>query len=255
MIEQIISSSNNSIIKHIKSLNIKKNREKYNQYIIDGLRIVKHAIENNENIECIIITKEFKKSDNYKELSLKQYKKYIVDTKIMKILAETENPQGIIAIINKKEKTLDDLGDILILDRIQDPGNMGTLIRTADAAGFSTVIIVKGSTDPFSQKSLRSTMGSIMVLNILYSDDIVSDIMELKKKGYIVYSSALDNGINFRKINFNKSKILIVGNEANGISKSLLNISNKKIYIPMTGAVESLNASIAGAILMFEMNK
>lgn len=257
MIEQIITSINNPIVKHVKQLITKKAREKNQQYIIDGLRIVKHALDNKEELDCVIITQEYKASEQFKSImnQLKDIKVYVVDLNIMKHFVETENPQGIIGVVNRKDETVEDLGTILILDRIQDPGNIGTLIRTADAAGFNTVILVKGCTDPFSQKALRSSMGSVMTLNIVSSEDILADIKKLHEDGYKLYSAALENGKDFRSVSYENKKALVIGNEANGISNEILEISDEKIYIPMFGAVESLNASIAGGILMFEMNK
>lgn len=255
MIEKIIESANNKIIKHVKSLKTKKYREKNYQYIIDGLRIVNHSLEYENLLEYIIVTDTFRKTNSFFELKFSEScLVYIIDDKLMDLLIETETPQGIIAVMNRT-KTSTIKGSVLVLDRIQDPGNIGTLIRTADASGFESIIIVKGSTDPYSQKALRSSMGSIMTLNIIFSDDIKIEIVDLQKKGYKVYSAALEDGIDFKKINYEDKKVLIIGNEANGISEDLLLISDKKVFIPMIGAVESLNASIAGGILMFEMNK
>ncbi len=257
MIEQLIESPNNSIIKNLKALKTKKTREKQNQYIVDGFRIVKHALDNKEKVDFIVISSEFKKSQQYTEISavLNNIKVYIVDIKLMKLFVETDSPQGIVAVINKKTNVSDDLKSILILDRIQDPGNIGTLIRTADAAGFSTVVLVKGCTDAFSQKALRSSMGSIMNLNIITSNDILNDVSKLQEDDYKIYGAALEGGVSFRTIDFPIKKALIIGNEANGISKELLDVCDKKVYIPMIGEVESLNASIAGGVIMFEMNK
>lgn len=256
MIDQIIKSTNNPIIKHVKQLKTKKTREKSNQYLVDGLRIVKHALEIKGCIEYLLVTAEYKDSIHFESIaqSLRDIKVYTIESKLMKVLVETESPQGIMAVVNKRDASNID-GAILILDRIQDPGNIGTLIRTADAAGFSTVMLAKGCTDPYGQKALRSSMGSIMNMNIVNSDNILHDVERLKSDGYFIYSAALENGESFRNVDYNEKKALVIGNEANGISDDMLNISNKRIYIPMIGDVESLNASIAGGILMFEMNK
>ena len=255
MIEKTIESVNNKIIKHVKSLKTKKYREKNHQYVIDGLRIVNHSLKYESLLEYIIVTDTFRKTNSFLKLKFSQScLVYIIADKLMDLLIETETPQGIIAVMNKSRTSVIN-GSVLILDRIQDPGNIGTLIRTADAAGFGSVIIVKGSTDPYSQKALRSSMGSIMTLNIIFSSDIKTEVINLQKKGYKVYSAALEGGVDFRKVNYDNEKVLIIGNEANGISEELLLISDKKVFISMIGAVESLNASIAGGILMFEMNK
>lgn len=256
MIEQVIESYNNKIAKHTKKLKSKKYRDKSGEYIIDGLRIVKHALELNNIVKYIIVSEEFRKTDHYFEISdlLEDIKVYIVHKNMMSEFSETESPQGIIAVIEKVEKNIKELGSVLILDRIQDPGNIGTLIRTADASGFETVIISKGSTDPYSQKALRSSMGSIMNLNLKFSEDLIEDIKSMQSDGYKIYSAALENGVDYKQINYNNKKSLIIGNEANGIDKEILELSDQSVFIPMHGKVESLNASIAGGILMFEMN-
>ena len=145
--------------------------------------------------------------------------------------------------------------DILILDKIQDPGNLGTILRTADAAGISTVICTKGTTDIYSPKVVRSAMGSLMHLKILFIDDYES-LNILKKNGYKIISSSLENALDYNVLSTIQSKIAIVlGNEANGIDNKLLNLSDLKVKIPLYGAAESLNVGIAGGILMYKLKE
>nr|WP_255813407.1 RNA methyltransferase [Acidaminobacter sp. JC074] len=166
----------------------------------------------------------------------------------MKTLVETETPQGILAIVKIEEVPLRE-GPVLFLDKIQDPGNLGTLIRTAEAAGFGGVILRKGCTDPYSQKSIRSSMGSIVSIPVLMGRDI-DDLMKLD---YKIYGAALEGGKPYRDFTYDVKTLLIIGNEGNGITDEVLDICHERIYIPMKGDVESLNASIAGGILMFEI--
>lgn len=245
---QEITSRENLKIKGFAQLKSKKGRHKHRAYIIDGLRIVEHAIKYRVAIQGIIITHDFMEGHLDFVHSLSDYSVYLVTDKILADLVETKTPQGICALVAMEERPMEK-GKILFLDGIQDPGNMGTLIRTADAAGFSGVVLSPGCTDPYSQKSIRSSMGSIMSIPIWQNKNI--DILE-EYKGCI-YGAALEGGLAYQNFKYPDQAVLVIGNEANGISESVLDFCDYKIYIPMIGAVESLNASIAGGILMFAM--
>lgn len=178
-------------------------------------------------------------------------KSYILNEKMFNNISDTVNSQGVIGIFKIQIKNqLENLNEkmILLLDKIQDPGNLGTIIRTADAAGIKTILFTKGTTDPYSPKVVRSAMGSIFYMNIIQLDNI--DL--LKQKGYTIVSSALEDSINYKDLKINGKTILVLGNEANGVSKEILKISDTKVKIPIYGKAESLNVSIAGAILMYE---
>ena len=240
---KLITSKDNSFIKSVLKLKTKKGRQKTGEFILDGYRIVMHAIENNIELTAIIMTEEFSKAHEVEFAN-----KIITSESIMKTLVETESPQGIIAIAKIKELPIKN-GPVLFLDQIQDPGNLGTLIRTAEAAGFGGVMLRKGCTDPYSQKSIRSSMGSIVSIPIitgLETDDLL-------KLDYKIYGAALEGGKPYKKVSYPSESVLIIGNEAGGIAKEVLDIVHERVYIPMKGDVESLNASIAGGILMFEI--
>lgn len=241
---KVITSKDNGFIKDVIKLKTRKGRQKSGQFILDGYRIVKHAIENKASIAHVIVTEQFL---NHHGLD---YDGSIIQVTedIMKQLVETETPQGIVAIVSTESRSIE-RGPILFLDQIQDPGNMGTLIRTAEAAGFSGVMLRKGCTDPYSQKSIRSSMGSIVSIPILMNQDI-EDLLALD---YRIYGAALEGGKPYKAVTYDESCVLVIGNEGNGITDEVLNIVNDRIYIPMKGDVESLNASIAGGILMFEI--
>lgn len=239
-----LESRQNSIIKNFVKLQSKKGRLDQNKYIVDGLRIVKHALDVNA-LEAVIVTEKFYKSP---QMDFDFDTIYTVTEALMKILSETDHPQGILGVVKHIEKPLGK-GKILFLDAVQDPGNMGTLIRTADAAGFTGVLLRKGCTDPYNQKSLRSSMGSIMSMPIRVGVDKEDLLLE----GYTVFGAALEGGKGYKSYTYPEQAVLVIGNEGNGISKEILDLCHHKVYIPMLGDVESLNASIAGGILMFEM--
>lgn len=244
-----VESKQNNMVKHLQKLKTKKGRFQNQQYIIDGLRIVNHAIEHGLTLVYLIVSQSFSETEHFSQFDGHVEVVYIVPDSLLKSIVDTESPQGVIAVVNMENKTLGS-GKILFLDEVQDPGNIGTLIRTADAAGFTGVILKKGCTDPYAQKALRSSMGSIMSIPILINQS--EEILETLD-GYTIYGAALEGGVSYKKMHYPDQAVLVIGNEGNGISKSVLNRCNKKVYIPMIGAVESLNASIAGGILMFEM--
>lgn len=241
-----IESKQNNIFKGWMKLKTRKGRKQSQAFILDGLRIVEHAISEHADIEAIVIAKSFEdKWDIETEIE-----SYLIPDDLFKMLIETEHPQGILAIVKIPELQIKE-GKVLYLDGVQDPGNMGTLIRTADAAGFSGVVLRIGCTDPFNQKALRSSMGSILSIPLIQNDDLSF----LKSYRGSIYAAALENGKSFRQVDFDDNAVLVIGNEGNGITNEVLELASERIYIPMIGAVESLNASIAGGILMFEMQK
>ncbi|MBN2797143.1 MAG: RNA methyltransferase [Clostridia bacterium] len=242
---KFIESKQNPLFKQWLKLNTRKARKQSKTFIVDGLRIVEHALESGL-IETIVMSESY----HQKVAFTFDVQVYVVPDQHFKLLIETENPQGILGIVKEPELPLKS-GKILYLDGIQDPGNMGTLIRTADAAGFSGVVLRSGCTDPFNQKALRSSMGSILSIPLILNDDL----SYLRNCNTKIYAAALENGVNYRHINYPDESVLIIGNEGNGISDEVLELADQRIYIPMIGAVESLNASIAGGILMFEMQK
>lgn len=244
-----ITSKQNPFLKQVLKLHSKKGRLKQGEYILDGLRIVSHAIEQKCDISCLIVTEDF--VDQLMKLDYDGVV-YKVSDSIMKMIVETETPQGIAAVIKISVPKLV-AGKILLLDKIQDPGNLGTLIRTADAAGFTSVMLRKGCTDPYSQKSLRSSMGSIVSIPVLINQDI-DDIVSIKSS-HRIYGAALEGGTPYQQITYSDQSVLVIGNEGNGISSEVLELVDQRVYIPMHGDVESLNAGIAGGILMFEMVK
>lgn len=244
-----ITSKQNAFLKQVFKLNTKKGRLIQGEYILDGLRIVNHAIKNQVTISCVFVT-----DNGLEQIKTSDYSGviYKVPDAIMKMIVATETPQGVAAMVKIIEPTLQS-GKILFLDKIQDPGNLGTLIRTAEAAGFSSVLLSKGCTDPYSQKSLRSSMGSIMSIPVIINQEL-ENLIDLKKS-HKVYGAALEGGRPYQTISYDDKSIMIIGNEGNGISKEVLDLVDERVFIPMYGEVDSLNASIAGGILMFEMVK
>ena len=163
------------------------------------------------------------------------------------------------AVAKRKEYTLESILknaqeplSLLILDGLQDPGNLGTLVRAGEGAGVSGIIMSENTVDIYNPKVIRSTMGSIFRVPFIYVKDLKEVIDKLNSKGILVYASSLEGAIEYDRPDYKKDTAFIIGNEAAGISKEILDITDKKIKIPMLGEVESLNAAVAGSILMYE---
>ena len=259
----MITAKDNDKVKYTKSLLKSKNRNKESKFIIEGYRILTLAIECNAKIDYVFINEEFEKKTEHVEFleifKSKNINTYKTTNKIFNELVDTESTQGILAVVKFNQRTIqENLKDehrfVVILDRIQDPGNMGTIIRTADAAGVDAIIALKGCVDIYNPKVIRSTMGSIFDMNIIHATQEES-VRLLKLKNFDIVSSYLDTDNYYDKVKYNYKTALVIGNEANGINDELVSKSDVLVKIPIYGKAESLNAAISSAILMYEIKK
>lgn len=254
---QIITSKDNENIKNIRKLKERKYRDLNNKYIIEGIRILKEAIEENAKIDTIVICEDYSKDNSLDKKLLYEIAKYnciYVDRKVFSVLTDVQNPQGILAVIekNSSEENIDYNQDmIVLLDGIQDPGNLGTIIRTIDSVGLNQVIISKETADTYSPKVVRSTMGAIFRVNVIESMDLINTIKTLKKHKFKVHATSLNSEKDIYNIDYNKTCI-VIGNEGNGVTKEVIEASDDSIKIPMLGKTESLNASVATGIILYE---
>ena len=271
----VITSSSNPKIKYIQSL-IKKpdKRRSDNVYVVEGVRMVLDAPLS--DIRCVYVRSELVPdsgatqsasdiaSDN-NDISLFLGKCYdnnidvvAVSGNLLKHISQTVTPQGIVAIVRRREmETVSDKDTYLMLEDIQDPGNLGTLLRTAEAAGIDTVIMSRGCVDIYNPKVIRSTMGTIYRLPFYICKDEAEwfgIIRELKSDGVLIYGGSLRDSTNYADIDYTKRCAVVIGNEGRGITESTLDMI-KSVHIPMHGDIESLNASVAGSILMYEINR
>lgn len=256
-----IQSSQNNTIKEIKALHLKKNRDTQGLYFIEGIRFVSDAIDNEQTIVKVIISDKLESLNGGGKLIERVTavcdECSLVPEKLFKEISDTQTPQGILAVLKKSEFVFDTIiregNSVVILDSLQDPGNVGTIIRTADAAGVSAVILTKGSVDLFSPKLIRSTMGSVFHIPIFEGLIINETIDLLKKAGYKVIASHLDGTNNYYDEDLIGKSAIIVGNEANGISNETSELADRLVKIPMPGKAESLNASVAASIMIYEI--
>ncbi len=246
---QKITSTSNDRIKFLKTLKSKKGRNENGTYLIEGKRAVLDALAHSVKFNCILV-EENSDLDILCECEIIE-----VSRRVIEALSETSSPEGIIA-----EAFIPDLsfdvkkvkGLTIFLDRLQDAGNLGTIIRTADALGAGTVILSQECVELYNPKTVRATMGSIFNIPIMLADESIATLDELKKAGYTVYSAAL-KGENFNSVKNIESKksCIVIGNEGNGICEEILRASDKIVTLPMAGNAESLNAAIAAGILIY----
>lgn len=252
-----ITSKENQLIKHIIKLKEKKYRKEYNEYIIEGVKIVEEAIEEKAKIKQIIISEDAINSELVQKHLKEKLQKidYIqVPSNIFKLISEVEKPQGVLAVIEKENggENIDYNQDlILALDDLQDPGNLGTIIRTADSVGLNQILISKGTTDPYNSKVIRSTMGAIFRVKIVECEDLKQTLKRLQENNFKVMVTDLGTDKSIYDIKLQKN-VIVIGNEANGVSKEIKKIADTKAIIPMFGKTESLNASIATGVILYE---
>lgn len=253
---EIIQSKNNLLINETKKLKQKKYRFKNNQFLIEGFRFVLEALKSDFEVPMIFVSERSK--DRWESFDInnrlqKNTKVYWTSEHVLKLLSDTDTPQGIVGVVDNREIAVENKeGFYVLVDKIQDPGNMGTIIRTAHASKAHGVIITKGTVDIYNEKTLRATMGSIFHVPII-QENYLERVNFLKEKGFKLVVSSLDTDKNFYDVDLKDKIIIAVGNEGNGISDEIYEMADIKVKIPMPGGSESLNVSVAAGIMMFEI--
>lgn len=248
-----ITSTSNSTYKYIKSLMQKKTRQKNGQFTVEGIKSVHDAVNSDWEIDKIVVSEQFYDTENFDYPSETDI--YKIPPAMFNALCDTDSPQGIMAVLNMKscsELNIDNSKVYIYCDKLNDPGNLGTIIRTADAINAGGVLLSEGSVDIYSPKSIRATMGSFFHISI-YEKVTYDTLKNIQNSGFKIVSGALiDNSITHIECDMTKPVVLVVGNEANGVSAEILNMSDECVKIPILGNAESLNVSVAAAVLMYE---
>lgn len=248
----MITSRQNNQVKAWIKLNRKKEREKTNLFIAEGFHLVEEAIKSQMFIKELIISEKI--SDDLPNY-IKGYPQTVISDELSKVIAETETPQGIFAVVGMPKQSNQVHSKIILLDQVQDPGNLGTIIRSADAAGFTQVICGKGTVDPYNAKVLRSGQGSHFHLDI-QTADLNEYIPKLKHQSMTIYGTDLSkDSIDYKTVCSKDKVAIIVGNEGSGVNKELLDLVDGTLHIPIKGQAESLNVAVAASILMFHLSK
>ena len=245
-----LTSLKNPKVQEWRSLKEKKAREEQKAFLVEGIRMVREALSSSFEVEALIL-----REDYHPEFDLpSEVPVYLLPVHVFQSVSDTKTPQGIAAVLSLK--TLDASGPHLIaLDGVQDPGNVGTIIRTADAAGFDGVILSPDCADLYSPKVLRSTMGSIFRLGFAFPASLPDMLNTLKKDGYSVISSQLDGDPFYERKEISSPFVLIIGNEGNGISEAVKAVATHRFRLPMRGGAESLNAAVAAGIMMYDLTR
>ena len=231
MMEKVTKSQ----IKLVKSLQLKKNRDELGLFVAEGAKCVEELRKSFELVHL------YREGENASRTDIEQ-------------MSGLKTPQGIVGVFRKRPMEevgwmMDDL--VIALDGIQDPGNLGTILRTVDSANLRQIVISKETADVFNSKVVRSTMGAIFRINVIKSEDLVNDLISMKEHGFKIVVTALDTDDSVYDIDYMK-KVIVIGNEANGVSKEVQDVADNKVKIPMLGKTESLNASVAAGIMIYE---
>ncbi|MBQ3435775.1 MAG: RNA methyltransferase [Bacilli bacterium] len=241
----LITSSDNERVKKYIKLKQKKYREKYNEFIVEGEHLVLEA-KRSGIVKEIILEKD--------EVIPLDGEKIYLPYEIIKKISTNENPPKVMALCEKKENEKELGNKILLIDGVQTPGNLGTIIRSAKAFNVDTIILSENTVDLYNPKVLRATQGMLFHINI-YTDDLKEVIEKIKKEGIPVYTTNVNYGEDVRKLTASEKKryALIIGNEAQGVRDEITDLADSKLYIKMNDDVESLNVGVATSILLYEL--
>jgi len=248
-----IESSSNEFFKHLKKLQTKKERDKTSRYIAEGIRAVGDAIKNKADIYAVVLCEGYNP-----DINLDGFKVYVLAPKLFEEVKQTVNSQGIMAVINyhisdAADADFSKYSTLLYLDSVSDPGNMGTIIRSADALGVDAIILSKDCVDIFNPKVVRSTMASLLNVPVLKDTDYTQTFKNLKNAGFDIvgtYPVAENYSCDHK---YSPKTVLVMGNEANGISDEVSHECTTRVTIPMLGRAESLNVATACTVMLYEI--
>ena len=254
----MITSTANAQVKNLAQL-IKKSKARTEQgvYIVEGIKMFQEAPK--EEIVKVYLSEELYDKGTLAE-SLNGVTYEVLKNDVFNHVADTKTPQGVLCVMKQKKYTLDQLTEgtcplMLVLENLQDPGNLGTMMRTAEGAGVTGVLLSRGCVDIYNPKTIRSTMGSIYRVPFLYTDDLLGDMDKLHAKGICTYAAHLKGKGYYDEESYKEPTAFLIGNEGNGLSDELSDKAKQYIKIPMEGKLESLNAAVAAAILMYEASR
>lgn len=239
----LIESVDNKKIKNLRKLHQKKYRDEEKKFLIEGIHLVTEAYKAGNLLEIILI--------NTEEMDFNVPITYVT-ANVMKYLSELDTPYNIIGVCSyQKEKEIGNR--VLMLDNVQDPGNLGTIIRSSVAFNVDTIYLSNNTVDLYNSKVLRACQGMNFYINII-RDDLKSKIIDLKNKGYKIYTTDVNNGNELKSIKTTDKYVIIMGNEGNGVSKEISELSDEKIYINMNENCESLNVAVATSIILYQLS-
>lgn len=252
----MITSTSNPQIKRLMQLQKKsKVRNEENVFVVEGLRMFSEVPK--KRVEKVYISESLHNRKK-QELNLQDFPVEILSDSVFERVSDTKTPQGILCVVRRKTYELEDFLKVktphfMVLDNLQDPGNLGTILRTAEAAGVDAVFMSKDCVDIYNPKTIRSTMGAIYRVPFLYIEDIPQLLGKFRENGVKSYAAHL-NGVHFYdEENYESGTAILIGNEGNGLREEVTENADVLVKIPMQGKVESLNAAVAATVFMFEV--
>jgi len=261
----IVSPANERLKRVKRLINQKKARSKERAFVVEGLKVVEEAINSGTVAEFVFASvDEFEEDDQcfpeIQKLCIENDIEFVrVEKKLFDSVVDTQTPQGIAAVVGSKDFSWDSFfddanGHILVLVDVRDPGNLGTLIRTAEASGAHGVVLAGTCTDMTSPKVVRAASGSLFRVPIVVESDPMMALWNISQKDILTLATVVDNGVSYKDLDLNNCAILL-GNEANGLTEEVANTCDEKITIPLAGSAESLNVAMAGTVLSFAAMK
>lgn len=246
---EVITSTKNKWVRYVQKLHKPRQRKRQQQFILEGWHLVEEALNANATLCMVFVEASQWERTQAWPLSCPVH---AVSSSVLKAMADTPTPQGIIAVVQMLEQPeLETIGgSVLVLDRVQDPGNVGTMIRTADAAGYDAIVLSHDSADLYNAKVLRSTQGSLYHLPIIYTD-LDEWIPQWLMKGTLYGTELNEEAVDYRTLSPTGNFAVIMGNEGQGVRSELLAQTTQNVYLPMRGQAESLNVAVATGILLF----
>ncbi len=245
---EVLSSISNPKLRRVRELlDRSRARKKEDAFVVEGIRMFREIPE--DRLMETFVSEKFHEENP-------SIRGSVVKNEVFQKLSDTRTPQGVLAVVRQRHYTLPDIlqgknGLWLILEGIQDPGNLGTMIRTGEGAGISGIIMDRNTADFYSPKTVRSTMGAVFRVPFFYTEDLAGTVREIKKTGITTYAAHLDGKKMYHEIDYADRTAFLIGNEGNGLSDELTSLADIKLRIPMQGQVESLNAAISAALLMY----
>lgn len=254
----MITSISNPQVKKLLQLQKKsKVRNEEQVFVVEGLRMFVEVPQ--ERVKKVYIS-ETLYNKKKQDLNLGNLPVEILSDAVFQHVSDTKTPQGILCIVEQKQYDMEALLNVekphfMVLDNLQDPGNLGTIVRTAEGAGVQAVFLSKESVDIYNPKTIRSTMGSIYRMPVIYVEDVLELLNRFREKGIRSYAAHLDGKNSYDKEDYKTGTAILIGNEGNGLREEVSECADILVRIPMEGQVESLNAAIAASILMFEVSR
>lgn len=261
LIQEKIVSQNNPLVKKMAQLLQKKYRQETGYFLVEGLRTVEEAVEAGQVQSLFYVPEEGERLQKLlHKAAAASIKIYEINSQVLAKISDTTTPQGIVACTKQQRTSLKGMaevaaraaGPLVVVDRLQDPGNLGTLLRTADAVGAAGMIVLAGTVDVFSSKVVRASMGSLFHVPVCGPIDEEELIDWCSKQGIRMAATTLEASRSIYQADLTGKLALVIGNEANGVSENLLQQSSLQLHIPMPGKAESLNAAMAAGIILFE---